>query len=64
MAQSDRLFVGIEQTVIATAQGDFRLPILYRDGSMLGLGYRVEPRLTREFLADLPLEAVTVFGKA
>ena len=40
MAQSDRLFVGIEQTVIATAQGDFHLPILYRDGSMLGLGYR------------------------
>ena len=50
MSQGDRLFVGIEQTVIATAQGDFHVPILCRDGSLLGLGYRVEPRLTREFL--------------
>lgn len=44
MAQTERLFFGIEQTSTLTAHGEFRLPILYHDGSMLGLAYRVEER--------------------
>ncbi len=58
------ILVGIKQTAIATSFGSCDLPILYRDGSLLAVGYRIDPARVRSILGDLPLEPLVLFGRA
>jgi hypothetical protein len=52
------------QEPASISSGACNLPVLYRDGSMLGLVYRVDPVLAMDLVRGLPLEPVVVFGEA
>jgi hypothetical protein len=58
------ILAGIKQTPTATSTGPVALPILYRDGSMLVIGYRIEPAIATSMLRNLPLEPLVMFGRA
>lgn len=57
-------FGGVVQAPVQTAAGPCQLPILYRDATLLGLMYRLEPSRVASVLDGLPLEPMVVFGKA
>ncbi len=40
------------------------LPIVYREGSQLGLVYRIKPEVAAAALSDLPFEPLILWGKA
>jgi hypothetical protein len=58
-------FDGIEQSPVSTSAGSCDLPILYRDGAVLGLMYRVAPELVEPLIPDRDtFEPFTLMGKA
>jgi acetoacetate decarboxylase len=57
-------FAGIKQNKVTTSVGPVELPILYRDGSLLAVGYRVDPAFVRSVLGDLSLEPLVTLGRA
>lgn len=61
---SPAIFQDIAPRRLETSAGPCDLPILYRDGSMLVVGYRVSLAQVRSQLADIPLEPMALFGKA
>ena len=61
--RTTRLFDGVERKTVQTSAGDCDMPILYRDGSMLTLGYRVDAARAAELVAG-PFEPWVVMGKA
>jgi hypothetical protein len=63
--RDDGFFEGIEQAPVQTSVGPCDLPILYREGSTLGLIYRVDPERALACMpADAPFEPFLMFGKA
>ena len=58
------ILAGIQQTPTATSTGPVALPILYKDGSALVAGYRIQPAIARPILRDLPLEPLVILGRA
>ncbi|HEX9208716.1 MAG TPA: acetoacetate decarboxylase family protein [Steroidobacteraceae bacterium] len=66
MSTSSRtdLFAGIRQVAVGTAAGPVALPILYRDGSLLVVGYRIDPARASSALAGLALEPLVTLGRA
>jgi acetoacetate decarboxylase len=54
----------IKQTPTSTSDGPVGLPILYRDGSTLVIGYRVDPAIAMSILGGLPLEPFVMLGRA
>jgi hypothetical protein len=58
------LFAGIQQREVATSIGPVQLPALYRDGSMLIIGYRIRHAVARLALDGLPFEPLPMFGRA
>ena len=54
----------IKQSEMATSSGPVALPILYRDGSMLVAGYRIDVARTQAILGDLPFEPIVILGRA
>lgn len=60
----DPFFDAVLQRPHMTSEGGCDLPILYRDGSLLGMFYRVDPALAREVLPDSRVEPFVIFGKA
>ena len=52
----DPFFDAVLQRPHMTSEGGCDLPILYRDGSLLGMFYRVDPALAREVLPDQALD--------
>lgn len=61
---SSAFFEGVRQQPVTTSAGPCELPILYRDASLIGVFYRVDPAAATAVLGDLPLEPMTLFGKA
>jgi hypothetical protein len=57
-------FAGIESIPTSTSTGPVGLPILYRDGSTLVVGYRIAPAIAAKILRDLPLEPLVILGRA
>lgn len=58
-------FEGHEKEVVETSAGTCELPILYRDGSVIGLMYRVPPEVVAPCIADSErFEPFTLMGKA
>jgi hypothetical protein len=63
--RDDGFFDGIEQAPVNTSAGPCELPILYRDGSVIGLVYRVEPERAASCMPPcVPFEPFLVLGKA
>lgn len=61
----DEFFAGVEQKPVHTSAGVCDLPILYRDGSVIGLMYRVAPEKVAPLIPDRDLfEPFTLLGKA
>jgi hypothetical protein len=58
------IFAGIQQRVLVTLIGPVQLPALYRDGSMLVVGYRIRRAIAESALDGLPLEPLPVLGSA
>lgn len=58
------LLTDIKQTPTATSTGPVGLPILYKDGSTLVIGYRIDPAVAASILRDLPLEPLVILGRA
>jgi hypothetical protein len=52
------------QTVENTSSGPCAVPILFRDGSMLVVGYRIDPTRAKAAFGGLPLEPLTVGRRA
>lgn len=62
---ADDFFAGIEQRPVSTSAGPCDLPILYRDGSVIGLMYRVAPEKVAPLVPDAEhFEPFTLLGKA
>ncbi len=58
-------FEGIVQSPVETSAGSCDLPILYRDGSVVGLMYRVAPELVAPLISEPDaFEPFTLMGKA
>lgn len=61
----ESFFAGVEQRPVPTSQGPCDLPILYRDGSVIGLMYRVAPERVAPLIPDQGrFEPFTLMGKA
>ncbi len=60
----NELFAGIEQQDAPTSMGPCAMPILYRDASLLGAFFRVEPSAAATLLDGTPFEPYVIFGKA
>lgn len=60
---SDDFFADVPRETVTTSAGDCELPILYRDGSVVGLMYRVAPEIVAP-LVDEAFEPFTLMGKA
>lgn len=58
------ILANVVQSPIATSAGPVDLPILYRDGSLLLVGYRVGPKIAKSVLGKLPFEPLLLFGRA
>lgn len=61
---SDDFFSGVTQEPVETSAGECMLPILYRDGSCVGLMYRVAPEVVAPLIRDEEFEPFTLMGKA
>ncbi len=61
---SDDFFSGVTQEPVQTSAGECQLPILYRDGSVIGLMYRVAPELVAPLIEHEEFEPFTLMGKA
>ncbi|MCI4680894.1 acetoacetate decarboxylase family protein [Rhodoblastus acidophilus] len=57
------IFADVKQMPFATSAGPVGLPVLYRDGSMLLIGYRIDPAVAKSVLGNLPLEPLVVLGR-
>ena len=55
---------GSPQVATPTSAGVVGIPGLYRDGSILGLIYRVSPRSAQTLIGDQPFDPLLVAGKA
>ena len=65
MAARDRdIFAGVGQSTVITTAGDCQVPILYRDGSMLVVGYRIDRHRAATALSHVALEPLVMAGKA
>lgn len=58
------IFTGIKQSAVMISTGPVELPLLYRDGSMLVIGYRINPAPVQSILDDLPLEPFLILRRA
>ncbi|MBK8942460.1 MAG: acetoacetate decarboxylase family protein [Polyangiaceae bacterium] len=62
---ADDFFSEIKQETVSTSAGPRELPILYRDGSVVGLMYRVAPELVAPLIPHPDhFEPFTLLGKA
>ncbi len=62
---SDDFFANVTRAPVQTSTGPCDLPILYRDGSVVGLMYRVAPELVAPLIPDQDaFEPFTLMGKA
>lgn len=62
---SDAFFADVKQAPEETSAGPCDLPILYRDGSVVGLMYRVDPAAVADLVPDKDhFEPFTLMGKA
>ncbi len=62
---ADDFFAGVVQQAVQTSAGECQLPILYRDGSVVGLMYRVDPELVAPLIPNGDeFEPFTLMGKA
>lgn len=62
---AEDFFAGVEQKAVATSAGPCDLPILYRDGSVIGLMYRVPKERVEPLIPDRDrFEPFTLLGKA
>jgi hypothetical protein len=62
---ADDFFGNVKQETVTTSAGGCELPILYRDGSVVGLMYRVAPEIVAPLIDDSDLfEPFTLMGKA
>lgn len=62
---ADDFFAGVVQKPVSTSAGGCDLPILYRDGSVIGLMYRVAPERVAKLIPDADrFEPFTLMGKA
>jgi len=62
---SDDFFSGVTQQPVQTSAGECQLPILYRDGSVVGLMYRVAPEIVAPCIPNPgEFEPFTLMGKA
>lgn len=62
---ADDFFASVEQKPVSTSAGGCDLPILYRDGSVIGLMYRVAPERVAPLIPDADrFEPFTLMGKA
>jgi hypothetical protein len=61
---SEDFFSNVSSEVVKTSAGDCELPILYRDGSVIGLMYRVAPEVVAPCIPHGQLEPFTLMGKA
>lgn len=59
-----RLFDSIQPDPVSTSTGQCNVPILYHDGSLLVIGYRIDPKLAGTVLDSKALEPFVMFGKA
>lgn len=60
----ERFFADIEQHDAPTSKGPCAMPILYRDASLLGAFFRVDPAAAGAALAGTAFEPYVLFGKA
>jgi hypothetical protein len=61
----DGFFEEIKQAPVPTSEGSVDLPILYRDGAVIGLMYRVAPELVAPLIPEAEaFEPFTLMGKA
>jgi hypothetical protein len=58
------IFAGIKQTAIMISTGPVEVPVLYRDGSMLVIGYRTDPVPVQSILHGLPIDPFLILGRA
>lgn len=62
---ADDFFSDVTFETVMTSEGKQELPILYRDGSVVGLMYRVDPELAAACIDDADaFEPFTLLGKA
>jgi len=62
---SEDFFAGIHQENVSTSSGECALPILYRNGGVVGLMYRVPPEKVAPLIPDqAEFEPFTLMGKA
>jgi hypothetical protein len=61
---SDDFFSGVTQEPVQTSAGECQLPILYRDGSVIGLMYRIAPEVVAPLITHEEFEPFTLMGKA
>jgi hypothetical protein len=54
----------IAQSRLPTTAGEVEIPAIFRDGSVLGLVYRVDPGAARDLISQQRFDPLLVFGKA
>ena len=54
----------IAQSRVTTTAGEVEIPAIFRDGSVLGLVYRVEPGAAQELIGSRHFDPLLVFGRA
>lgn len=57
------MFDDIKQIAVTISTGTEMSPVLYRDGSLLVVGYRIEPSHILTVLRNLPFEPLPIFGR-